>query len=556
MRRTRTLTTTAALVSGGLLLSFGATAPSSSAVPDVDGTEKSNTKSERRSAIHESAAKGGKKDPKFDFADTVKAKAVMDRLEDFQEIADANDGNRAVGTPGYEASGKYVEQTLRAAGYATKRQYFSAEQYSVDAFSLTVTGVPLEPIVMSYSSSTPEGGVTGDLVAPADPLGCDAAAWDGVDAAGGIAVVSRGACSFAEKAAAAGAADAAGVIVYNNTEGALNGTLGGTLEGSAPAVGVTQAEGQSLLDAMAQGPVEATLNIQAAVSTTRTFNVIAQTRTGDTDNVVMLGAHLDGVEDGAGINDNGSGSAAILETAVQLAKATGQDKGRSTTTSAVKGAKDKAKNKGPKNKCKKDKGPKNKGLKKCKKPKPQGPKMELENAVRFAWWGAEEIGLVGSTHYVDNIVENNPERLDQISSYLNFDMIGSINYTVGVYDADESTYEAPVEVPEGSAELEAVFTDYFDDNGQPWVDSEYSGRSDYQAFIENGVPAGGLFSGADAIKTEEEAEVFGGTAGRALDPNYHSANDDIDNISRAALEIFVPAIAHSVQDLAAKQRRR
>ncbi|TYL55210.1 M28 family peptidase [Nocardioides sp. BGMRC 2183] len=553
MRRTRTLTTTAALMSGGLLLSFGATAPSSSAVPDVDGTEKAGSKADRRSAIHESAAKGGKKGPKFDFSDTVTAKAVMDRLEDFQEIADANDGNRAVGTPGYEASGKYVEQTLRKAGYATKRQYFNAETYTVDAFSLEVTGVPLEPVVMSYSSSTPEGGVTGDLVAPANVEGCDAAAWEGVDAAGGIAVVSRGSCSFGEKAAAAGAADAAGVIVYNNTEGALNGTLGGTLEGSAPAVGVTQAEGQSLLDAMAEGPVSATMNLQATVATTRTFNVIAQTRTGDPDNVVMLGAHLDGVEDGAGINDNGSGSAAILETAVQLAKATGQDKGKSANARAAKGSKDKGKNKGPKNKCKKDKGPKNKGPKKCKKPqKPKGPKLELKNAVRFAWWGAEEIGLVGSTHYVDNIVENNPERLDQISSYLNFDMIGSINYTVGVYDADESTYEAPVEVPEGSAELEAVFTDYFDDNGQPWVDSEYSGRSDYQAFIENGVPAGGLFSGADAIKTEEEAAVFGGTAGRALDPNYHSPNDDIDNISRAALEIFVPAIAHAVDDLAAK----
>ena len=88
------------------------------------------------------------------------------------------------------------------------------------------------------------------------------------------------------------------------------------------------------------------------------------------------------------------------------------------------------------------------------------------------------------------------------------------------------------------------------------MDSEYSGRSDYQAFIENGVPAGGLFSGADDIKTEEEAAIFGGTAGQALDPNYHSAEDDIDNVSFEALEIFVPAIAHATQELAEADRGR
>src|SRR5699024_9048885 len=112
---------------------------------------------------------------------------------------------------------------------------------------------------------------------------------------------------------------------------------------------------------------------------------------------------------------------------------------------------------------------------------------------------------------------NDPAALEDIGAYLNFDMIGSPNYIVGVYDADESTYEAPVEVPAGSAAIEAVFTDYFDASGQPWVDSEFSGRSDYSAFINAGVPSSGLFSGADGTKTEDEVAMFGGTAGITYD---------------------------------------
>ncbi|KEP72632.1 peptidase M28, partial [Microbacterium sp. SUBG005] len=145
--------------------------------------------------------------------------------------------------------------------------------------------------------------------------------------------------------------------------------------------------------------------------------------------------------------------------------------------------------------------------------------------IRLALWSAEEVGLVGSTAYVDDLVANDPAELDRISAYLNYDMIGSENFTVGVYDANESSYDAPVEIPEGSAEIEQVFTDYFDQIDQPWIDTEYSGRSDYQAFIVNGIPAGGLFSGADDIKTEEQARLFGGTAGVFMDRNYHTVDD-------------------------------
>ena len=240
---------------------------------------------------------------------------------------------------------------------------------------------------------------------------------------------------------------------------------------------------------LAQGPVNVTLDLQTTLETVETFNVLAETPKGRTDNVVMVGAHLDGVEEGPGINDNGSGSAAILETAVQLAKVN-----------------------------------------------------KLNNQVRFAWWGAEEEGLLGSTHYVDDLVANDPAELGRIATYLNFDMVGSPNYIIGVYDADQSTYPAPVDVPPGSEETEDVFTDWFDSIGQPWVDTPFSGRSDYQAFIANGIPASGLFTGADGTKTPEEVALFGGTAGVIYDPNYHTARDNLANVNREALDIMSDAI--------------
>ena len=212
-----------------------------------------------------------------------------------------------------------------------------------------------------------------------------------------------------------------------------------------------------------------TLDLTSHTEVAESFNVIAETKQGRDDNVVMLGAHLDGVEEGPGINDNGTGSATILEVAVQLAKS----------------------------------------------------HTPHHNTVRFAWWGAEELGLIGSTAYVEELATQEGE-LDRIATYLNYDMVGSPNYIIGVYDADESTYPAPVDVPEGSEATEDVLTSWFDSIGQPWVDTEFSGRSDYQAFILNGVPASGLFTGADDVKTAEEVALFGGTAGITHDPNYHS----------------------------------
>lgn len=432
----------------------------------------------------------------------VTAEAVMGHLQELQDIANANNGNRAAGETGYEASAQYVEGVLQAAGYDTTRQYFDFT-YQAPAVLEQVS-----PDASTYETGPFTGSGGGDVTATVQAVdvnlsgdrqnssGCEAADFAGFGA-GNIALVQRGTCPFSDKAVNAAAAGASAVIVFNQGSapdrmGLINGTLGDvTVE--IPVVGASFDAGADLAD-----PAGTVAHVHVREPETRqTFNVLAETKTGRADNVVMLGAHLDSVQSGPGINDNGSGSATILEVAVQLAQVN-----------------------------------------------------KVNNKVRFAWWGAEELGLLGSTHYVEDLAANNPAGLDKIATYLNFDMVGSPNYVIGVYDADQSTYPAPVEVPGGSVETEAVLTDYFDGIGQPWVDTAFSGRSDYQAFINHGVPASGLFTGGDGTKTPEEVEMFGGTAGITYDPNYHTPRDDLNNVNVTAIDIMSDAIAHATITLA------
>ena len=206
-------------------------------------------------------------------------------------------------------------------------------------------------------------------------------------------------------------------------------------------------------------------------------------------NVVMAGAHLDSVNAGPGINDNGSGSAALIEVAENL-----------------------------------------RGV------KPQ-------NTLRFAWWGAEESNLVGSTYYVANLSQ---DELDRIALYLNFDMIGSPNHVFFIYDGDDSDAVGAGPGPAGSAQIEKTFEAFFAGRGIPFKGTDFSGRSDYGPFIASGVPSGGLFTGAEGIKTAEEAALWGGTAGVAYDPCYHQACDTYANNNDVALATNSDAVAYAV----------
>lgn len=415
----------------------------------------------------------------------VTLEGVREHQAALQTIADANNGIRTSGTPGYDQSAFYVAIQMAAAGYEVTVQPF--EYLTFIELSPTVLEktepAPVEAIetrIMSFSGS---GDVTASVSTVSEITGCDPADFTGFPA-GDIALISRGACTFAQKATNAYDAGAVGVIIYNNTEGNLNGTLSSTFALNIPVTAVTQDVGQTL--AATEGLV---MHLQTDTfrGMATTYNVFAETKTGRDDSVVMVGAHLDSVNAGPGINDNGSGSAVLLEIAEQMSR------------------------------------------------------VKPRNKVRFAWWGAEESGLVGSTYYVDNLTQ---EEIDDIALYLNFDMVGSPNPVFFIYDGDDSDGVGAPAGPPGSAEIEQKFEEYYEWIDAPYKGTDFSGRSDYGPFIAVGIPSGGLFTGAEGIKTAEEVEVWGGTEGDAYDPCYHQACDTFDNVSLDALDINADAAAY------------
>ncbi|MEU3482132.1 M28 family metallopeptidase [Streptomyces sp. NPDC033754] len=419
-------------------------------------------------------------------------------LQKFQAIADSAGGHRAAGTLGHDASAAYVYQQLKKAGYNVSYEQFDfiytetlAEKVSV------VSPAPrtLDVKAMTYTKSTPVGGIKADLAAvPVDAdgtTGCEPGDYATGTFTGKIALIKRGGCSFAIKQQQAAAAGAAGALIYNNAAGVLSGTLGDPASGKLPTGGITQAEGEQLAADLAKGAVNVSFEIRQLQEKRITNNVIAETKGGNAANTVMLGSHLDSVTAGPGINDNGSGSAGLLQTALELAKS----------------------------------------------------KDKVRNKVRFAWWSAEENGLLGSEHYVTNLTELDKK---EIKLYLNFDMIASPNYGLFVYDGDNSDNVGAGAGPEGSAQLERDITDFMDKRGVPNEGTDFSGRSDYGPFIEVGIPSGGTFTGAEGIKTAAQAAKFGGTAGVAYDVNYHAKGDDLKNVNMKAFDVNIDVIANAV----------
>ena len=437
----------------------------------------------------------------------VTLEGVREHQAALQEIADNNDdpfypGTRAAGTEGYDESAEYVARLLKDAGYDVTLDPVEFEfNFPAELRQLTPVEATYETGVFTGSGSgTVQGQVIPvdiNLTPPrASTSGCEAADFAGLDFSGptDIALIQRGTCNFGDKALNAENAGAEAVIIFNqgNTpdrEALFVGdasilTDGTPVSHDIPVVGASFAAGVALA---APG---STAFVEVVPPEIRTdYNVIAELPGKNEDNVVMAGAHLDSVIEGPGIQDNGSGSAALLETALMMAK------------------------------------------------------LKPENTLRFAWWAAEEIGLLGSTDYVEGLSQ--AER-DRIALYMNYDMVGSPNYIFMVYDADESTFPAPegVPIPEGSTAIEDLYESYYTLIGEPYDDTEFSGRSDYQAFIENGIPSGGLFTGAEEIKTEEQEAIWGGTAGEQFDPCYHEACDTIDNLSHYALDLNSDAIAY------------
>jgi Zn-dependent M28 family amino/carboxypeptidase len=446
--------------------------------------------------------------------DGVTINGMLAHERAFQFIANANGGTRASGTPGYDASADYVEERLRSAGYRTVIQEFMFRYYqeTAPAELSQVTPTPKDYATGSYQYSG-SGDVTArvqpvdvQIPPPAQPgstSGCEAADFAGFTA-GNIALIQRGTCTFGVKADNAEAAGASAVIIFNEGQPGrtdlVEGTLGEETVVDIPVVGASFADGQELYNLAQAGSVTARVFTAILDEQRPTSNALAYSREGNTEEKVVVGAHLDSVLEGPGINDNGSGSAGILEIAEELDE-TGLDE-------------------------------------------------RLRRQLVFAFWGAEESGLVGSEYYVGQLT---PTQLGRHYANLNFDMIGSPNYVRFIYDGDNSAFEPDgVNVfagPPGSGEIESIFENYFAGQGLASDPTPFSGRSDYGPFIAAGIPAGGLFTGAELRKTAAQAATYGGTAGIAYDPNYHQAGDDITNVNTKALGEMADAAAHTTYTL-------
>jgi Zn-dependent M28 family amino/carboxypeptidase len=458
------------------------------------------------------------------FRKAVTLAGIREHQAAFQAFADANGGSRVAGLGGYDDSAQYVYDRAQAAGYDVSFQEFEflfvgdatppiLNRLTAPAASF-VNGVDFATISYSGSGDVTANLVAVDLIVPspapnASTSGCEASDFAGF-VAGNIALLQRGTCTFRVKTENAMAAGAVGVIVFNEGNPGRTALNFGTMNPppvNLPAVTTSFAVGQNLRNGVLNGPTGVQVRLVsdqlAELRTTR--NVIAETPDGDPDRVVVIGAHLDSVSAGPGINDNGSGSATILEIAETFAA---QDR-------------------------------------------------EPRNKLRFMWFSAEEGGLIGSDFYVDSL---SPAERGQIEMMLNFDMVGSPNMVRFVYDGDNSAFPVtPGQVqagPPGSGEIERVFADYFASQNLASEPTPFSGRSDYGPFITAvpGIPAGGLFTGAEGIKTAAQALTYGGVAGQQYDPCYHIACDTfagtgggtIGGVGLIGLDQMSDAAAHAV----------
>jgi Peptidase family M28/PA domain len=283
-----------------------------------------------------------------------------------------------------------------------------------------------------------------------------------------------------DKLANAVTAGAVGVILFNegDTAGRRNALFRSAPPGyPLPAVLSSFAVGEELYNAFTadQNP---TVNLATnGVEVEKLYpNVVAETPRGDPNHMVLLGVHLDSVPAGPGVNDDGSGTSFQLELAEQLA---------------------------------------NEGT-------------PPRNKIRFLWFGGEEDGLVGSQYYAAHLSDTEVARTDMM---LDTDMIASPNFARLVYDGDGSTFGSELAGPAGSGTIERVLTDYWSQRGMVSEPIPFDGRSDYVGFINRGIPAGGVFAGAEAPKTAAQVAKYGGVEGEQLDPCYHEDCDTYSTVT-------------------------
>ncbi|PKS13035.1 hypothetical protein jhhlp_000376 [Lomentospora prolificans] len=427
--------------------------------------------------------------------DTIKADNLMNRAKELYKIAklsehEYNHPTRVIGSRGHAGTISYIHSVLAESDdyYDISKQVFPAVMGNVFEARLVIgDGVPKSATAMSLTPPTKNRQPVFAKFVLVKNDGCDASDYPEA-VAGQIALIRRGHCAFGDKSGLAGTAGAVAAVIYNNEEGELHGTLGTPKPTHVATFGLSLGDATPVVEKLEKGEhVDGIAYMDAEVKSINTFNVVAQTKGGDQENCVMLGGHSDSVAEGPGINDDGSGTISLLEVATQLTAFT------------------------------------------------------VNNCVRFAWWSAEEEGLLGSDYYVSQL---SPEENMKIRLFMNYDMMASPNFAYQIYNATNA------ENPAGSEELRELYVDWYEKHGLNYTFIPFDGRSDYDAFIKNGIPGGGIATGAEGVKTDDEQGMFGGVSGDWYDPCYHQLCDDLGNFNMTAWEVNTKLIAHSVATFA------
>ncbi|KAF7347226.1 Peptide hydrolase [Mycena venus] len=426
------------------------------------------------------------------YADTMSVDAILEHLKVFQSYADASANTRAHGSPGYTASAEYVYGIAQDAGLDVQRQGVASPVGFVRGGTLSVEGVTFQaPNVTAdfFTNTTAPEGLTTDLVSIAG-YGCDQDEF--ANTANKTVLLKAGQCEVSTKSFNALVSSVPAIIIYDETP--LPPTPGAGVFASprgdivVPVVlSASYDVGQILLGKLASKSLSVTVNVQIEIQNISSDNVIAQTKWGDQEKVPA----------GPGINDNGSGSATLAELIKQLVQFDG-----------------------------------------------------AKYALRFAWWSSEELGLLGSEYYVDQLTQS--ER-DKIVAYINIDMSASPNYILAIQDNDNSGGQRPPWIPTppvGSNAIEKILQGVYESMGSNFTGFAIAENSDHASFMTNGIPMGALETGAGGLKTDLEAQLFGGVAGKSYDSCYHSSCDDINNLSHEALILNARAVARALAILA------
>ena len=401
-----------------------------------------------------------------------RAAGVSAHLRALARIASENGGNRAAGRPGEAATVRYIVGRLRAAGWRVRLQPLPFPYFEeLRSPRLRSGGRTLRARreVRSLTYS-PSGLVSGRLRGVGE--GCEAASVARAVEAGEIAAAARGTCTFEAKARNAERAGATALLIANEGSGAFSGSL------REPGVAIPVLAISESVAAGLEPGARARVSVRTVSETRRTHNVLAETPSAATGRVAMAGGHLDSVPAGPGLNDNASGVAALLDVAERLDVS------------------------------------------------PAGPR------VRLGFWGAEELGLIGSRHYVRSLRGRERRR---VAAYLNLDMVGSPRPRPSVYsDGPEDTARR------FGRRLRSTLRRL----GVTARTRTPEGFSDHASFARAGIPIGGLFTGADP----------------ASDRCYHRACDDLDNVevgmarkmARAAQSVFVDLSARAARSVAGR----